>query len=125
VKSIFRFIMLVLIFSGWAVAALCLHVVRTPDPQDPHQSKLVVIPKQQLGVKETYVDARNWTMADVPDHGPLILEMIKADKLNELKFLADPHNKEGIEVQLIDALTAAQRDLGSGSSTTRMYPHVR
>lgn len=124
-KSIIRFITLVLMISGWVVAALCLHVVRTPDPQDPHLSKLVVIPKQQLGIKETYVDARNWTMADVPDHGSLVLELIRADKLNELKFLGDPASKQSIEIQLVDALTTAQRNAPAASSTTRTYPHIR
>jgi hypothetical protein len=121
-KAVIRFICIVLMVSGWAVAALCLHVVRTPDPADPAQSKLVVIPKQRLGVKDTYVDARKWTMADVPDHGSLVLEMIGAQKAEELKFLTDPGSKQSVEVQLVDALTAAQRTAPS-EATTRI-PHI-
>ena len=120
-KAVIRFVCIVLMVSGWAVAALCLHVVRTPDPNDPKESKLVVIPKQRLGVKDTYVDARNWTMADVPDHGSLVLEMIGAQKADELKFLADPTSKQSVEVQLVDALTAAER---SGPSATTRIPHI-
>lgn len=123
-KSILRFICLVLMVSGWVVAALCLHVVRTPDPADAHQSKLVVIPKQRLGVADTYVDARDWTMADVPAHGPLILEMLNAQKGNELKFLSDPNSKQSVEIQLVDALTAAQKGTPSAAPTTRL-PHIR
>ena len=122
-KSIFRFICLVLMVSGWVVAALCLHVVRTPDPSDAHQSKLVVIPKQRLGIQDTYVDARDWTMADVPAHGSLILELINAQKADQLKFLADPNSKQSIEIQLVDVLTAAQKGAPAPAPTTRI-PHV-
>jgi hypothetical protein len=121
-KSILRFICLVLMVSGWVVAALCLHVIRTPDPQNPKQSKLVVIPKQRLGIQDTYVDARNWTMVDVPDHGPLVLEMIGAQKADELKFLADPTSKQSVEIQLVDVLTTAQKS--SPSAATTRIPHV-
>jgi hypothetical protein len=104
VKSIIRLLGVAILISGWAVAALSLHVVRTPDPNDPKKSKLLVIPKARLGVFETYVDARHWTMADVPNHAALVLRILDAGMADQLKFLGDPDSRQGIQTQLIDAL---------------------
>jgi hypothetical protein len=108
VKSIFRFVCVLLTIGGWGLAALCLHVVRTPDPDNPQQSKLVMIPKNRLGVSDTYVDAREWKMADVSEHGTLIRRVLDADKADEFKYLADPKSKEDIKSQLTDALSNAR-----------------
>jgi hypothetical protein len=112
VKSIFRLICLVVMLSGWIVAGLCLYVVRVPDPNDPQQSRLIVVPKNRLGVNDTYVDARSWTMADVSAHPLVVLRLLKAGKADDLKFLADPKSKKGVENQLLDVLS------NSGPPTT-------
>ncbi len=104
-KSLMRFVVFALMISGWAVAALCLHVVRTPNPSDPQQSNLVVIPKERLGIRETYVDARMWKMSDVLDHRQLVLSMVYAGQAKQLQFLADPDNKTDIATQLTDELS--------------------
>lgn len=105
--------------SGWIVAALCLHVVRTPDPRNPEKSVLVVIPKDRLRLSETYVDARQWTMSDVPAHRGLVMRMIYADKAGQLQFLADPNNREDIEAQLTDVLANARSDEDRHASTAK------
>ena len=106
-KSLFRFVVLVLMISGWLLAGLCLHVVRTRDLNDPKQSKLVVFPKERLGISDTYVDARNWTMADVPAHGVLVLRMIDIGKADQLAYLADPKSGKSVRAQLLQALDEA------------------
>lgn len=103
-KSIIRLIGLAILISGWAVAALSLHVVRTPDPNNPQKSKLLVIPKARLGVFATYEDARQWTMADVPHHADLVLRILDAGMADQLMFLGDPNSRHDIQTQLIDAL---------------------
>jgi hypothetical protein len=108
VKSIFRLIGLALTISGWAVAALCLHVIRTPDPSDPSQSRLIVIPKARLGITDTYVDARKWTITDVPDHKALIWRVLDAGQAEQLKYLTDPRNGNDVQTQLTDALTGSR-----------------
>src|SRR5580693_2987340 len=113
-RTLARIICLALFFSGWALAALCLHVVRTPDPMDPSRSNLVVIPKTRLGIADTYVDARFWTSADVPQHASLIGRMIDAGKASELKYLANPKSKDDVQTQLTDML-AATRSAGPRS----------
>ena len=107
-KSIFRLIGLALTISGWAVAALCLHVIRTPNPSNPSESKLVVIPKARLGITDTYVDARHWTMADVPEHKELVWRVLDAGQAEQLKFLTDPKNGNDVQTQLTDALTGSR-----------------
>jgi len=105
VKSIVRFVGLLLILSGWIVAGLCLHVVRTPDPDNPQQSKLLVVPKNRLDVNDTYVDARGWTMQDVTAHPMLVLRLLEAGKADQLKYLADPKSNKDVATQLTDALS--------------------
>jgi hypothetical protein len=105
VKSIVRFVCLLVILSGWIVAGLCLHVVRTPDSDNPRQSKLLVVPKNRLDVNDTYVDARSWTMQDVTAHPMLVLRLLEAGKADELKYLADPKSKKDVATQLTDALS--------------------
>lgn len=117
-KSLFRFLGLILCLSGWAVAAFCLHVVRIPDPADARQSKLIVVPKNRLNLDDTYVDARAWTMADVKTHPLLILRLLKLGKADDLKFLADPKSNKDIETQLTDALSDSSEGSDANSSTT-------
>jgi hypothetical protein len=121
VKSLFRLIGLALTISGWAVAALCLHVIRTPNPSDPNESKLVVIPKARLGLTDTYVDARRWTMADVPDHKALIWRVLDAGQAEQLKYLADPKSGADVQTQLTDALTGERSRNSRTPATGTLY----
>jgi hypothetical protein len=106
VKSIVRLIVLVLLLSGWALSALCLYVVRVPDPDNPKQSKLIVVPKNELSINDTYVDARSWNMQEATNHPLLIMRIIYAGKADEMKYLGDPSSKKDMETQLTDALSA-------------------
>ncbi|MGD0540333.1 MAG: hypothetical protein ABSB33_02335 [Tepidisphaeraceae bacterium] len=118
-KSIVRFLSVLMIFGGWGLAALALHVVRTPDPSNAQQSKLVVIPKNELGLSDTYVDARGWTMSDVSDHRMLMLRVLYAEKADEFKFLADPKSKDDIATQLTDALSGPKAATERSATTAR------
>ena len=118
-KSIIRLIVLVLMLSGWAVAALSLYVVRVPDPDNPKQSKLIVVPKNELGINDTYLDARAWKMQEAASHRLLILRIIYAGKADEMKFLGDPSSKKDMETQLYDALSAAPDAPTTKSSSLR------
>lgn len=104
-KSFIRFLGLMLFISGWGVVALCVHVVRIPDPANAQQSKLVIVPKNRLGPDDTYVDARTWTIADVKTHPLIVLRVLEAGKADEFKFLADPKSSKDVETQLTDALS--------------------
>lgn len=120
-KSIIRLLCVAVLISGWAVAALSLHVVRTPDPNDSKKSELLVIPKSRLGIFETYVDARRWTMADVPDHAALVVRILDAGMADRLKFMGDPDSRRDIQTQLIDALPR-MRGRKSPATASSMTP---
>jgi hypothetical protein len=117
-KSLIRFFCVLVTLSGWAVAALSVHLVRTPDPNNPNQSKLVVVPKNRLNVNDTYVDAREWTMSDVPTHGLLVLRVLQTGKADDFKYLADPKSKQDIETQLYDALAGTKAPATTPSRTS-------
>jgi hypothetical protein len=118
VKSIFRFLCFVLMISGWLVAGLSVYVIRTPDPNDPQKSKLIVVPKNRLNYEDTYVDARGWTMADVPNHPVIIMRVLEADKQEEMKYLGDPKSSKDIRTQLRDAVENSPGQPTTKSATT-------
>jgi hypothetical protein len=118
VKSLIRLLGLLLCLSGWVVVAFCVHIVRIPDPSNAQQSKLVVVPKNRLGLEDTYVDARGWTMADVTNHPLIVLRIMRAGQAEQLKFLADPKNNKDVETQLTDALAGTQPAVGNNPPTT-------
>jgi hypothetical protein len=80
IKNAFRLVFLVLLLGGWGLSALSLHVIRTPE-------KFIVIPKEHLGIADTYVDARKWTMADLADHPDLVKRLLETDKADAFKYL--------------------------------------
>src|SRR5437016_2613060 len=111
-KTVLRLFGLMLMISGWAVAALCLHIVRTPDLSDPQSSKFVIVPKSRLNVNDTYVDARGWTIYDVSKHADLMQRVLWAGKADQFKFLTDGKSKESAQSQL-------EKQIERGDSTTR------
>jgi len=125
VKTIFRLFGLSFALGGWALAALCLHVIRTPNPNDPKESRLVVIPKARLGIIDTYVDARNWTLADVAEHKALIWRVVDAGKSDDLKYLSDPSSGEDMQTQLMDILTGGRTSRPSHMPATGTSYHHR
>ncbi|MDP9175953.1 MAG: hypothetical protein M3O30_19115 [Planctomycetota bacterium] len=118
-KSVIRLVVFSLMVSGWALAAMCLHIVRTPNPSDPTQSNFVVVPKDRIGVNQTYVDARGWTLADLPAHSDLMARLLSAGKADQFKFLVDPKKKEDVQAQLTDALTGKNAISQSQPTTIR------
>jgi hypothetical protein len=97
VKKIWRAIVAVLLVGGWALAALSLHVVRTPE-------RLVVIPKNTLGVSDTYVDTRAWTLNDAAAHSEFVKRLVVAGKAHALEHLSDLKKGEDLDVQLMDVV---------------------
>ncbi len=81
-RGFFRLFVFVLLVSGWSLAASALHLVRTPG--EPHWlGKVMFIPKDRLTFKETYVDMRRWSPADVATH-PLVVNRLAELNMNDL-----------------------------------------
>ncbi|MGH7177947.1 MAG: hypothetical protein ACREJC_11245 [Tepidisphaeraceae bacterium] len=108
-KTIFRFIVFILLVAGWGLAALALHVVRTPH-------HLAVIPKSRLGIDDTYVDATKWTLRDVSDHPVVVMRIIQIGKSSILEYVID-QNGGDVESQLEQAISRpAETSRPSGRS---------
>jgi hypothetical protein len=113
IKTLIRMLCLGIMLSGWLMAGLCLHVVRVPNPRDAMQSQWLILPKFRLGIYDTYVDARQWKMADAAEHPELISRVLESGDCDKFKFLADPKSSQSIQAQLTAAL--------SGSKSTNSF----
>jgi hypothetical protein len=97
VKTLIKLIFLGIVAGGWVLSSAALYVVRTPG-----DTKAVVFTKNELGFKDTYVDARNWTLADTGAHQKLVERMVQLDKQDAMAFLVDT-NKGDVKSQLLEA----------------------
>lgn len=82
-KTIFRLIVCLLLIMGWGLAALSLHVIRTPD-----EIPITLVPKERLGVTDTYVDTRTWTVNEAAKHPALVQKLINLGKADVLRHVA-------------------------------------
>ncbi|MBV8782503.1 MAG: hypothetical protein JO353_13990 [Phycisphaerae bacterium] len=87
---------LALLFTGWGLAALSLHVVRTP-------SAVALIPKFRLGITDTYVDTRHWTLTDVSDHPAVVKRVLETGQSDLLRHITG-EDGNALERQLADAI---------------------
>lgn len=97
-KSIFRLLMLVVMLGGWALAGAAVYVVRTPE-------KILLVPKNRLSFEDTYVDTRQWTIADVANHPAVVTRMVELGKEDLLIHLVDADSRDDTRTQLIEAIT--------------------
>ncbi|MEM7809412.1 MAG: hypothetical protein AAF561_14990 [Planctomycetota bacterium] len=81
-KTTLRAIVLLFAIAGWALAALSVHVIRTPE-------KVVVVPKNRLGIVDTYVDVRNWTIAEVEQHPLVTRRLLQTEKTEHIAHVAE------------------------------------
>jgi len=82
-KKLFRLVVVALLFGGWTLAASALHVVAAP-------GELILIPKDRLNFKETYVDVRKWMPADVSAHPMLVKRLTETDHSLALNHIPKP-----------------------------------
>jgi hypothetical protein len=68
-KNTFRLLVTVLLLGGWLLAASALHVVWTGN-------KAIIIPKNRIGVRETYVNTSAWSADDVTNHPALAKRLV-------------------------------------------------
>jgi hypothetical protein len=99
-KQLFRAIVVVLLAGGWALASAAVHVIRVPGQSFP-----VVITKERLNYKDTYVDTRNWTASEDAAHPAVVSRLIE---LHQSDLLAHTVNtsKVSAETQLRAAIAA-------------------
>lgn len=100
-KTMFRLFVLVLLLAGWSLAALSLHVVRTPG--EVSTLPVTIVTKEKLGVNDIYVDTTKWTLDDVPKHPDVVERLLDSGKAETLKHVVDPEGGD-VAAQLADAL---------------------
>ena len=97
-KKLLRMLLVVMLLAGWSLAALAVHIIVTPGSP----GRVIVVPKNQLGIRETYVDTRHWTLGDVAQHSAVTQRLIQTGKTDALSHLANPG--EDLVAQLNDAI---------------------
>ena len=109
-KLAFRLIMLAVLVAGWGLAALALHVVVVP-AESGDGTDVIVIPKNRLGVADTYVDTRAWTAEDARRHEALTARLVEAGKSDRLSHLLTAGVRDRLENlrNLQQAAIAAQQ----------------
>jgi hypothetical protein len=93
-KQLFRSVVLVGFAGGWTLSAAALHFVRTPTNSFP-----VILTKDHLGFKDTYVDTRNWTISDDAAHPIVVARLIELGRADLLSHTVSP-NSGPVAVQL-------------------------
>jgi hypothetical protein len=78
-KQLFRSASFVALVGGWTVSAAALHLVRTPSNSFP-----VILTKDHLGFRDTYVDTRKWTIADDAAHPIVVARLIQLGRADLL-----------------------------------------
>lgn len=89
-KKLIKFVFIVsFVFGGWALAAASLHVVRAPGEMGCAKVRVPfnvqLVPKNSLTFKDTYLDTRKWTAADVASHPAFVDRLHQANKLELVK----------------------------------------
>jgi len=110
-KKFLRFIFVMLFLGMAALATSALYVIRIPGPD----KQLIVVPKNQLGFTDTYVDTRNWSMDDAVKHAAVVERVLETGKADRLSHLAAKGDPRPIEKQLSDAVQSA----GTTPATTQ------
>lgn len=98
-RSLFHLTVLVLLLLGWGLAAAALHVVHTP-----HVIPITLVPKSDLGLSDTYVDTRQWTLQDVANHAAVVERLIRTGKADALRHVVEESVDSDVETQLAEAL---------------------
>src|SRR4051794_8364405 len=95
-KKTFRLIVTLMLVGGWALAASALHVVRGGD-------RPVIIPKDHVAVRDTYVNTANWSSDDVANHPALAKRLVATGNADALAHAFKAANHDDLVAQIEDA----------------------
>lgn len=82
-----RLLFLSLLIAGWTLALAALHVVVVPAesgsaPND--EWRILLLPKNRLSLRNTFVDTRSWTPADAARQETLLSRLVEAGHASRL-----------------------------------------
>ena len=104
-KTILRLFVFGLVVAGWALAALSLHVVRTPGAP----KEFIVVPKNRLHYLDTYVDTRAWTIDDVSNHPAVAQRLIDTGKTAALSHVVGSTDASEVHEKVTAAIQRGPR----------------
>ena len=93
----FKIIFVFLFVLGWGLAASALHVVWTG-------SSVIVIPKDRIGVSETYADITRWTADDVATHPNVSRRLVATGKAEALAGIFEAKDAEDLREKILEAI---------------------
>ena len=99
-KKVIRLFVTLLLVGGWGLAASALHVVYTG-------SSVIIIPKDRLGVRDTYVNVNGWTADDVSNHPLVAKRLIATGKEDAIAGAFKFKSHDDLDRQIEDAASRA------------------
>jgi hypothetical protein len=97
IKGTFRLIVTLLLLGGWALAASAVHVVRTGDSP-------LIIPKDRLGMRDTYVNVAAWSADDVASHPLVSRRLIATGNVDVLAHAFKATSFDDLKAQINEAI---------------------
>jgi hypothetical protein len=113
-KTLFRLVVFVLLVGGWGLAASALHLVRT---DASNSREYIIVPKNRIGIDDTYVDTRAWTIDDVPSHKSVVNRMIETEKYMAIAHVTGEKEPAEVQQRLADALLRAPMPKAEATTT--------
>ena len=97
-KKAFRIIVAMLLIGGWGLAASALHVVWTGNIP-------VVIPKNRVGVRDTYVNVAKWKAPeDVQNHPELVERLLATHREQLIAHVFNAPDHDALIAQIEEAV---------------------
>jgi hypothetical protein len=69
--------------------------------------EFIVVPKNRIGIQDTYVDTRGWTLDDVSSHKAVVDRMIDTEKYMSIAHVTGETEPSEVQQRLADALMRA------------------
>jgi hypothetical protein len=103
-KKVFRLLVAAMLVGGWGLAALSLHVVRSPgSPQ--WLGRITLLPKDRITWRQTWVDTTKWTSVDLVRNAAVVERIHKAQKDNVLRHVSgavEPVAPSPVKVEMVE-----------------------
>jgi hypothetical protein len=97
IKTTFRLIVALLLVGGWGLAASALHVIWTGE-------KPIILPKDRIGIRDTYVNTSNWTGDDVSNHPAVSKRLVATGYADVLAHSFKAANHDELVAQIDEAI---------------------
>lgn len=116
-KTAFRLLVLMLLLVGWSLAGLALHVVYAPG----EPGRLAIVPKDRLGIDDTWCDTRQWTAADLPKHAAVVQRLIETGKADILAHVVGGEKGDSLLKELQESVADGKTSKAQSNSRKAFF----